>query len=159
MFFSKAMIIRVMAIALVVIAGWTIWKRVDAVIDNYQKYYDVALIQKMWQQETDRFNSQFDGFGSQFGDPGKNSKPGDDIDKKWDAYQKTSPFKAENKPVPQVADEYTAGYYYGLWNFFIRSGFASIFSLIIIGSLCIILIRQIWRRVTEAAIEKFMSRF
>jgi hypothetical protein len=153
MFLSKAMIVRLLSIALVIIAGWTLWKRIDAIIDNYQKYYDIALIQKIWSEESRKFNEGFTGDWNV-----KSAEP-DSIDRKWEEYLRTSPFKTENKPVPQVADEYTKAYYHGLWNFFIRSGFASIFSAIIIGGLCIMFIRRFWTRITEKSIEKLLSKF
>ncbi len=149
MFFSKSMVIKILVMGLIIVAGWSLWKRIDAIIDNYQKYYDIALVQKIWQQESERFDNKW-GIGSNLKE--------NEIDKKWDKYQKNSPFPAENKPVPQVADEYTSSYYRGLWNFFIRSGFASIFFLCIIIGLCGFSIRFVWRKITEATIEKLISK-
>lgn len=174
LFFNRTLLVRFVAIALVLLAGYSLYRRIDAIIDNYQKYYDIALIQKIWRQEVESFSRDWGGGvvcgpwekGGTCGVPKVPSAGSslwldtqDDLEKKWEEYLRKSPFKAENKPVPQVADEYTSGYYHGLWNFFVTSGFAQLFALLTIGVLCILAIRRIWVRITEKAVERFFSRF
>lgn len=175
MYFSKTIIIRLVMCAAVVVCLWTVWKRVDAIIDNYQAYYNIALIQKIWREEQSRFdaefNKRFDKFDSLwFGGSGgskessipggnNNQKTLTEEDKKWEEYQKNAPFPAENKPVPAVADEYTKGYYHGLWNFFITSGFASIFAAIILIVVGVFSFRFIWTKITDQLVNKIFAKF
>lgn len=166
MYFSKTMIARFIMVACVVIVLWSLWKRIDAIIDNYQKYYDVALIQKIWTEEEKKFSEKFDAAWKNFdpvkGELGalkeKDKIIGNETDKKWEEYQKKAPFPAENKPVPMVADEYTKGYYQGLWNFFITSGFASIFAALFLAGSGFFIIRWLWRKIDDELIEKILSK-
>ena len=57
-----------------------------------------------------------------------------------------------------VADEYTKGYYYGLWNFFITSGFATIFAALFFAGSGVFLIRLIWKKVNDALVAKYWSK-
>lgn len=170
MFFSKGMITRFIIIAGIVLVLWSMWKRIDAIIDNYQKYYDVALINKLWDQQSNKFNqewakfdrdfqSKWSGYGKGLDNQNQNSGLNEDVEKKWQEYKEKSIFPPENKPVPAYADEYTKGYYYGLWNFFITSGFASIFAAVFFITVGILLARMVWRRVTDEVVEKIFSRF
>lgn len=157
MMLSKTMIARILVVLIVVVGLWTLWKRIDAIIDNYQKYYDVALLQKIWTEESKKFDEEF----QKRWDKKTNTEPArvEDIDKKWEEYQKKSPIPAENKPVPAVADEYTKGYYHGLWNFFITSGFASIFAALFLAGSGIFIIKWFWGKINDQLIEKILSKF
>jgi len=154
-FLSRALIIRMLSIAIIIFIGFSTWKRIDAIIDNYQKYYDVALLQKISDEEEKKFNNfSFSKKAKNF-----NDETEAEIDKKWKEYQAKSPFKTENKPVPQKADEYTTAYYKGFWNFFIGMGFAHILLAIAIISASFYAIKKAWTRITEEAINKFISKF
>lgn len=157
--FSKTLVVRLLTIAIVVIALWSVWKRIDAIIDNYQKYYDVALLQKIWSQEVKEFDEKFETKWNKKSNIDPSKKVEDDLEKKWEEYQKKSPIPAENKPVPAVADEYTKGYYHGLWNFFITSGFASIFAALFLAGGGFFIIRWLWYKINEQAVERFFSKF
>lgn len=168
MYLSKTTVVRIICILAVVIVLWSAWKRIDAIIDNYQKYYDVALIQKIWKQEEQAFEEKWNKFEARIDKFSKlNENIGIDkqssiekeVNEKWDKYAKESPFPAVNKPVPSVADEYTKGYYYGLWNFFITSGFASIFAALFFLGSGLFLTRLIWKKIDDALVNKIMSKF
>lgn len=177
MYLSKTMIVRGIMVIAVVVVLWSLWKRVDAVIDNYQKYYDIALIQKLWNEQSQKFDEEFNKrwdefdrkwamFNDRFGSKENTERQSNpdvksqekDIDKKWEEYQKRGPFQAENKPVPMVADEFTKGYYHGLWNFFITSGFASIFAALFFIGLGFFIIRWLWNKINDELINKVISK-
>lgn len=184
MMFSKTLIVRLLVVAAVVVSLWTIWKRIDAIIDNYQKYYDIALLKKIWNEEAREFDKQFKELNQKFDEKFKefgqgailfknntdtdnkdtalsknNTNTESETERKWEEYQKKSPFQAENKPVPAVADEYTKGYYHGLWNFFITSGFASLFAALILAGSGIFIIRWLWHKINEQTVERFFNKF
>lgn len=159
MMFSKTLIVRLLTIIIVVIVLWSVWKRIDAIIDNYQKYYDVALLQKIWSQEVREFDEKFEMKWNKKSNIDPSKKVEDDLEKKWEEYQKKSPIPVENKPVPALADEYAKSYYYGLWNFFITSGFASIFAALFLAGGGFFIIRWLWHKINEQAVERFFSKF
>jgi hypothetical protein len=159
------MIIRFLAVAAIVVSLWSLWRRVDAIIDNYQKYYDIALMEKLWDDESAKFDKEWNEFGkwdwygkSQRNDTTTKDNKESDTDKKWNEYQKKSPFPGENKPVPMIADEFTKGYYHGLWNFFVTSGFASLFAALIFAGGGFFLIRMVWKKITDEVVGKLFTR-
>lgn len=162
MLFSKTLMIRFMVVASIVVVCWSLWKRLDAIIDNYQYYYNVALMQKIFEEDEKKFDKEFREFDSQFGKLSKENRDtnntNSDVDKKWEEYQEKAPFPAENKPVPAIADEYTKGYYHGLWNFFITSGFASIFAATFIFGGGAFLIRLAWKKINDSLVEKIFHK-
>lgn len=171
MYLSKAQITRLLLIAIIVIAGWSIWKRLDAVIDNYKQYYDTALgvqiIQNMWEQMSNDFDRKFDmewdnfdrKFGQKHGEQNvPNSNNNQEMEQKWEKYEKNAPLKPHNKPVPMIADEWTKGYYTGFWNFFIRSGLASIFAIVIVVVSGGFLIRLVFKKLSDEKINNSLKK-
>lgn len=156
---SKTLIVRLLTVVIVVVVLWSMWKRIDAIIDNYQKYYDIALLQKIWSQEVKEFDEKFEMKWNKKSNINPAKKVDEDLEKKWEEYKKKSPIPTENKPVPAVADEYTKGYYGGLWNFFITSGFASLFAALFLAGGGFFIIKWLWNKINEQAVEKFFSKF
>lgn len=176
MFISKAQLVRLAVIALIVLTGWTIWRRLDAIIDNYKSYYDFALgvqvIQDMWEKEDKKFQSEWEKqdkeFQSmtkedtkEFQDRGEERKrqTGESVEDKWKQYEKNATLKPHNKPVPMIADEWAKGYYSGFWNFMITSGFASIFLAVIVVIGCGFGIRFVIKKLTDEKINNILDHY
>lgn len=184
MFLSKAQLVRIAVIAIIVLFSWTVWKRLDAVIDTYKQYYDLALgvniIQNMWDRESEEFNKGWDSFAKDFsrewnsfsldsGFAGRTEKEDGDkkgqtdnrdreMEKQWQEYERKAPLKPYNKPVPMVADEWAKGFYTGFWNFFITSGLASIFAIVIVIFGSGFLIRLVFMKLSDEKINNALKK-
>lgn len=167
---NKTLLVKGLCMAIVGVVLWSFWKRVDAIIDNYQKYYDFALVQKVWDEKDSKFKKDYEKkwnnlslFTNKAEEENIRTTPKDmnneEAEKKWQEYEKNAPFTPYNKPVPQVADEYTRGYYRGLWNFFLTGSIARIFLALIFMSTGLFIFRLIWTKVSEKEIEDFLKRF
>lgn len=166
MFLSKTQMVRLLSMAAIVISLWSMWKRFDAIIDNWHEYYDVALgqqiIKDMFAEDKKQFKDEWDAFNKDFNgtkDKGINSKPavpgpGSEADRYAEYNAKSLVKPVPNTPVPQRADEMLRGYYTGLWNFIVRTGLGHVFLGVILVGIGGFLIRLVFRKMTDDKINK-----